>query len=106
MENVIGGKLKLKKPLEGAIKKKKKGGGGSKAVADSAVEEPSTIEAEDKRDPRTAYERKWEEQVKRLESKSAKKLAEKSHRDRISEFNEKMSKLSEHHDIPRVAGGG
>ena len=30
------------------------------------------------------------------------KLADKSHKDRVNEFNSKLEALSEHHDIPKV----
>lgn len=30
------------------------------------------------------------------------KLASKTHKDRVSEFNSKLEALSEHHDIPKV----
>lgn len=33
------------------------------------------------------------------------KAANKSHKDRVSEFNQKLEKLSEHHDIPKVGPG-
>jgi protein FAM32A len=33
------------------------------------------------------------------------KVAAKSHRERVQEYNEKLSKLSEHHDIPKVGPG-
>mmetsp|Transcript_81334 Transcript_81334/g.218727 ORF Transcript_81334/g.218727 Transcript_81334/m.218727 type:complete len:125 (-) Transcript_81334:139-513(-) len=124
MNNVIGGKLKLKKPIESAIKKKKKSSSSSKS-SEPAHEEShhEHDEVEDKSDTRTKYEKKWEEQVKKMDTKNAKKIAEKSHRyfpnlsflihqfidicrDRVNDFNEKLSKMSEHYDIPRVAGGG
>ncbi|EKX48356.1 hypothetical protein GUITHDRAFT_105964 [Guillardia theta CCMP2712] len=56
-------------------------------------------------DGRTAYERKWDEQLQKLEQRRAKENAKKSHRQRVDEFNERLSKLSEHNDVPRVAGG-
>lgn len=31
--------------------------------------------------------------------------AAKSHKDKVAEFNEKLSKLSEHYDIPKVGPG-
>ena len=49
-----------------------------------------------------------EAEKKALEKKLARqradleKLAAKSHRERIEEFNEKLGKLTEHNDIPRV----
>jgi hypothetical protein len=32
-----------------------------------------------------------------------KKLAGKTHKDRVHEFNSKLETLSEHHDIPKVS---
>ncbi|KAI8968153.1 hypothetical protein BD414DRAFT_528414 [Trametes punicea] len=56
-------------------------------------------------DRKTAAERRFEEaQRKRLADKVA-KLARKSHKDRVNEFNAKLEALSEHHDIPKVGPG-
>lgn len=33
------------------------------------------------------------------------KQANKSHKDRVAEFNNKLEMLSEHHDIPKVGPG-
>merc|ERR1712216_319186 len=111
MENVIGGALKLKKPIGGITKKKKK---SSSKVAVSGTEgkEPSGKEEMEEAgssldipDTRTAYEKKWDEQIKKLELKRAKESAKMTHRERIDSFNHKLSQLSEHHDLPRVSGG-
>ena len=32
-------------------------------------------------------------------------MASKSHRDRVREFNEYLTNLTEHHDIPKVGPG-
>jgi hypothetical protein len=37
-----------------------------------------------------------------VEEERLRKLATKTHRDRINEFNDYLSVLSEHHDIPKV----
>ncbi|KAH8835491.1 hypothetical protein DL96DRAFT_1574460 [Flagelloscypha sp. PMI_526] len=56
-------------------------------------------------DRKTDAERRFEEtQRKRLAQKVA-KLAGKSHKDRVSEFNNHLESLSEHHDIPKVGPG-
>eukprot|EP01105_Mastigella_eilhardi_P021541 TRINITY_DN5226_c0_g1_i1.p1 TRINITY_DN5226_c0_g1~~TRINITY_DN5226_c0_g1_i1.p1 ORF type:complete len:154 (-),score=49.15 TRINITY_DN5226_c0_g1_i1:63-503(-) len=39
------------------------------------------------------------------EAAMVKKLAEKTHRDKIVEFNQKLANLSEHYDIPKVGPG-
>lgn len=43
--------------------------------------------------------------MKKREKEIIKKAAEKSHRKKIEEFNQYLSKLSEHHDIPKVGPG-
>ncbi|CCM03139.1 uncharacterized protein FIBRA_05260 [Fibroporia radiculosa] len=56
-------------------------------------------------DRKTAAEKRFEEvQRKRLAAKVA-KLANKTHKDRVHEFNSKLEALSEHHDIPKVGPG-
>jgi protein FAM32A len=107
MENVIGGALKLKKPIGGITKKKKKS--SSKVAVSKPAEEEGMEEAgaslKDIPDTRTAYEKKWDEQIKKIDLKNAKSSAKMTHRERIDDFNHKLSKLSEHHDLPRVSGG-
>mmetsp|Transcript_6776 Transcript_6776/g.14977 ORF Transcript_6776/g.14977 Transcript_6776/m.14977 type:complete len:145 (+) Transcript_6776:236-670(+) len=71
-----------------------------KALHGYELPEPSENE-----DRRTAAERKFEERVRKLEEERLRKLAGKSHRDRVKEFNEHLAKLSEHHDIPKVGPG-
>lgn len=46
---------------------------------------------------RKALKRRREREMKDLEN-----VAKKSHRERVEEFNEKLGKLTEHNDIPRV----
>ncbi|KAF8506754.1 DUF1754-domain-containing protein [Russula emetica] len=54
---------------------------------------------------KTAAEKRFQEvQRKRLADK-VKKLAGKTHKDRVHEFNSKLETLSEHHDIPKVGPG-
>ncbi len=56
-------------------------------------------------DRRTVAERKYDEiQAKRAAEKT-KKMALKSHRERVAEFNAHLASLSEHHDIPKVGPG-
>jgi protein FAM32A len=43
-------------------------------------------------------------QAKR-EKDRVKKAAQKSHREKIEELNQKLANLSEHHDIPKVGPG-
>lgn len=57
-------------------------------------------------DARTAAERAYDAAYRRSrERKMIEDMASKSHKDKVREFNEKLSKLSEHHDIPKVGPG-
>ncbi|KAJ3482433.1 hypothetical protein NLI96_g6988 [Meripilus lineatus] len=126
-----GGSLKLKGGVidGGIVKKKKKSKSKSKSTdkADDAEEQTlkeleAVMREEEAKagsssgsnrgspaavsnDRKTAAEKRFEEvRQKRLASKVA-KLATKSHKDRVNEFNTKLEALSEHHDIPKVGPG-
>lgn len=119
-----GGKLKLKgaDPLKsaGGVKKKKKKakatdddgtmvavddtGAGSSGVKGS-LEGAPIPPRDDVEDRRTEAEKRRDEHMKRLEMQQIKKLAVKSHRERVKEFNEQLASLSEHYDIPKVGPG-
>ncbi|KAI0706117.1 hypothetical protein BC835DRAFT_1260603 [Cytidiella melzeri] len=63
---------------------------------------PSSSKPAVSSDRKTAAEKRFEEvQKKRLADRVA-RMATKSHKDRVSEFNNKLEALSEHHDIPKV----
>ncbi|KAJ4792855.1 hypothetical protein LUZ62_044101 [Rhynchospora pubera] len=53
----------------------------------------------------TPAERRYIEQKERIESRRLAKTSDKSHRDRISQFNQYLANLSEHYDIPKVGPG-
>ena len=57
-------------------------------------------------DTRTAAEKKYDAILEKRELEEIEKLAAKSHRDKIREFNEKLESLSEHYDLQKVSGGG
>lgn len=50
---------------------------------------------------RAALKRKEKRDIEEL-----KKVASKSHRERVEEFNSKLSSLTEHNDIPRISAAG
>ena len=50
---------------------------------------------------RRAAKRKREREMKDLEI-----VAKKSHRERVEDFNTKLSTLTEHNDIPRISAAG
>ncbi|KAI0296256.1 hypothetical protein BC826DRAFT_1006113 [Russula brevipes] len=113
-----GGSLKLKRTAEdggvGKKKKKSKIDKASKAAihddepakaspSGSNRSSPAIAGASDER--KTAAEKRFQDvQRKRLADK-VKKMAGKTHKDRVHEFNSKLEALSEHHDIPKVGPG-
>ena len=54
---------------------------------------------------KTAAELAFEAAQKRKQAEVLPELARKSHKEKVSEFNEYLGKLSEHHDIPKVGPG-
>lgn len=67
-----------------------------KAIVHHDEDDDELTEAE-----RKALKRRLEKERQDLE-----KVAAKSHRERIEEFNEKLGSLTEHNDIPRVSAAG
>lgn len=122
-----GGKLKLKGGLTASggvkkLKKKKKkkereegeekGGGASESGVEVGGERLGETpdgfklpapKVED--DRRTEAERIYDEKMNKREEDQIRRLAEKSHRERVKDFNEYLAKLTEHHDIPKVGPG-
>ncbi|KAK4055521.1 hypothetical protein OIV83_000067 [Microbotryomycetes sp. JL201] len=54
---------------------------------------------------KTEAQRRFEEVQKKRMLEKAAKAATKSHKDRVAEFNAKLERLSEHHDMPRIGPG-
>ncbi|XP_010493581.1 PREDICTED: protein FAM32A-like [Camelina sativa] len=134
-DNVIGGKLKLKgKALDvkaGGVKKKKKKHKKQEEqalkITDDLIEGESTealgnlIEGEEEGEEAgriedvnlqhdddellTPAERRYIEQKQRLDVQKLAKEANKSHRNRIEDFNQYLANMSEHYDIPKVGPG-
>lgn len=70
------------------------------------TEEGVYLEApEDTADRRTQAEKRYDEAMAKREADRVRKHADKSHRQRVAEFNTYLSKLTEHHDIPKVGPG-
>ena len=74
--------------------------GGGEAAAAAA---PPALE---KDDGLTETQRRHIARQKEREKKNIKNLVSKSHRERIDEFNQYLSVLTEHNDIPRVSAAG
>ncbi|KAL2346833.1 hypothetical protein Fmac_000833 [Flemingia macrophylla] len=53
----------------------------------------------------TPAERRFLQQTEKLELQRLAKMASRSHRDRIQQFNYYLANLSEHYDIPKVGPG-
>lgn len=53
----------------------------------------------------TPAERRYMEQRQKIDEHKLAKVANKSHRDRISDFNQYLANMSEHYDIPKVGPG-
>ncbi|XP_020522612.1 protein FAM32A isoform X2 [Amborella trichopoda] len=130
-ESVVKGKLKLKgKALDvkvgGLKKKKKKSKSSYESISQTTLSElssgtqelssePTHEESEDKMesevnpslydDHLTPAERRYIEQRANLDVNRLAKEADKSHRDRIQDFNQYLANLSEHYDIPKVGPG-
>ncbi|KAJ7225340.1 hypothetical protein GGX14DRAFT_511246 [Mycena pura] len=119
-----GGSLKLKGVAEGGIIKKKKK--KAKTKQDSELERERVKDLRDEAavsksslpssgsnstassassDRKTDAERRFEEVQRRRLADRVAKLASKTHKDRVSEFNAHLESLSEHHDIPKVGPG-
>ncbi|BAT78242.1 hypothetical protein VIGAN_02089300 [Vigna angularis var. angularis] len=118
-DSVVGGKLKLKgKALDVKafrIKKKKKRDRryhnfsqtssdmlGGKMSMDHHEDSTESVSYDDHLTP---AERRFLHQTQKLELQRLSKMASKSHRDRIHEFNRYLANLSEHYDIPKVGPG-
>ncbi|KAJ4830227.1 hypothetical protein Tsubulata_037550, partial [Turnera subulata] len=133
-ENVVGGKLKLKgKALDvkaGGVKKKKKKqkkqhdgddlipqlefiiGLATEEATDpneEAVENGGKMSEEGKAasydEHLTPAEKRYIEQREQIDLHRMAKEANKSHRDRIQDFNQYLANMSEHYDIPKVGPG-
>nr|ACG24848.1 hypothetical protein [Zea mays]ACG29472.1 hypothetical protein [Zea mays]ACG31511.1 hypothetical protein [Zea mays]ACG34243.1 hypothetical protein [Zea mays]ACG49119.1 hypothetical protein [Zea mays] len=130
-QNAIGGRLKLKgKALDvkdGGVKKKKKKyqreessqiahdelhkGGRSESPIDPNNERIESDKTGDEGNPHPDYghltpaERRYMEQKQKIDMQKMAKVANKSHRDRIQDFNQYLANLSEHYDIPKVGPG-
>ncbi|CAL2234536.1 unnamed protein product [Prunus armeniaca] len=118
---VVVGKLKLKgKPLAvkggGVSKKNKKkrsnyyhqlsqASQGGEAVMDDTENDGGRVQAGAYDDHLTPAERRYLQQTERIQLQKLAKMAKKSHRDRVQEFNHYLANLSEHYDIPKVGPG-
>ncbi|KAL9254146.1 FAM32A-like-like protein [Drosera capensis] len=82
---------------------------GSADISADTNEEFETLTEEGKAphidDHLTPAERRYIEQRQKLDVQWLAKKANKSHRDRIEQFNQSLANMSEHYDIPKVGPG-
>lgn len=101
------GGLKLKRAVvqdkDKKKKKKKKDHKKKKLKSEAAVVQPELVPLE--APVMTASERAFLEKRKRQEEARLEKMASKTHRQKIAEFNASLAKLTEHNDIPRIGPG-
>lgn len=124
-----GGKLKLKgsKVADGRVEKKKKKGlkkeerkkkeeQEAKMNPDNgegAVERRDDEHSESREDPRneeeggpkTETERKYEEVRRKRLRERLQRDGVKTHKERVEDLNKYLSRLSEHHDMPKIGPG-
>ncbi|KAJ0253518.1 Uncharacterized protein HA466_0111950 [Hirschfeldia incana] len=67
--------------------------------------EDGKVQADDDDDLLTPAERRYIEQKQKLDVQKLAKEANKSHRNRIEDFNQYLANMSEHYDIPKVGPG-
>ncbi|CDS12691.1 hypothetical protein LRAMOSA04877 [Lichtheimia ramosa] len=104
-DNVSKGSLKFKGGDGPSIKKKKKKSKKDKDKLTRAIteggESPQRVHMIEK----TEAEKKFEETQRKRQMERIAKAAAKSHKEKVSEFNNKLEQLSEHYDIPKVGPG-
>ena len=106
----VGGKLSLKGDKKKGKKKKSKSKHDKKkssrdeeeAAAVAATANDSNGSDVDE-DEMTEAERKAQKYKQQAEKKDLEKVAKQSHRDRVEEYSQKLSQLTELNDIPRVS---
>lgn len=88
------------------------GEGGAEVLTDSNKEEVSDANKSIEDGSSTNWdnnltpaERRYMEERERIDSQKLAKTSNKSHRDRIEDFNQYLANMSEHYDIPKVGPG-
>ncbi|KAI9245900.1 hypothetical protein BDA99DRAFT_272161 [Phascolomyces articulosus] len=110
-DNVSKGSLKFKGGDSSIKKKKKKKSKSEKEKLERALWEDKVGGGSDGKHQRftafekTEAEKKFEETQRKRQMDRVSKAAAKSHKEKVSEFNNKLEQLSEHYDIPKVGPG-
>jgi protein FAM32A len=102
----LGGALSFKGDKKKSNRKRKKSATHEvKTSGDEKISLEVTTN-EDDLDGLTEAERKALKRRRERERIEAEKVAQKSHRERVEEFNNKLASLTELNDIPRVSAAG
>lgn len=99
-EITVPGRLKLKKKSAGAKGKTPYDGGHKKAEKPAGT---STTETSANLPKKTPAQLAFDRRQRQLQLEKILKRAEKSHKERVAEFNEKLSNMTEINDIPKVS---
>ena len=78
---------------------------GVPSTHDSSPPPPASANS-DSEDELTPFERSHLSKKRSKESRDTAALAEKSHRERVDAFNQGLSTLTEHNDLPRISAAG
>ena len=87
-------------------KKKKKEKRGKDLEGDEGQGASSLDDVFDEFEDMTESERRAAKRKREREMKDLEIVAKKSHRERVEDFNTKLSTLTEHNDIPRISAAG
>ncbi|VDD75100.1 unnamed protein product [Mesocestoides corti] len=101
--NVIKGSLKLKTESKITKKSKKHRKRKADSLADYAEDNGKSQEQEEPKITKTAAEVEYEKKKEKRMLETILTKAEKSHKQRIMEFNQHLNAMSEHFDIPKVS---
>lgn len=104
-----GGKLCLKGEKKKKSKKSKNSKhslGGHIDEAAVKMDEKQQHHSSDDEEELTAAEKRSKSFKQKRERKEMEKIVSMSHRERVENFNAKLSELTEHNDIPRVSAAG
>ncbi|KAG8832470.1 hypothetical protein FRC17_001291 [Serendipita sp. 399] len=88
-----------------ALLKRKDAIEGTSAGGAQRSDSPSGTPGGPSSSRKTDAERRFEQIQKRRLLDKVSKMASKTHKDRVQEFNAKLEQASDHHDIPKVGPG-
>lgn len=107
---VMGGKLKLKGSSTSNSSMRQSSSSSSASKDQSRSTTVSNVNSSSDyipvQDYLTEAQKKHNQKMLEKQEKDAKKLSSTSFRDRIDQFNSKLSRMTEHNDIPRISAAG